>query len=311
LKAVLGGGIVILAVATATALSRGVLFAEPDEFKAQADLFDYDAKADLEIKERSVTRRGQASVHDLGFNAQSGKEVPAYLVMPEGKGPWPAVLWVHWLGEPETTNRTQYLEEAVSLASRGILSLLVEAMWSAPGWYENRVPEEDYERSIRQVVALRRAMDLLASRPGVDRARLGFVGHDYGGMYGMMMAGVDRRAKAYVYVAVAPSLNHWAFFARQPRSKADYLRQNAMLELTDYLRQVKNASTLFQFATKDAYVSRADASVLFAATADPKARQSYETDHAMSTPQIAEDRDAFLVKELLGSPPEAPGAPSR
>ena len=52
-----------------------------------------------------------------------------------------------------------------------------------------------------------------------DKTRLGFVGHDYGGMYGMLTAGLDRRARTYVYVAVAPSLNHWAFFGRQPRSK--------------------------------------------------------------------------------------------
>ena len=70
-------------------------------------------------------------------------------------------------------------------------------------------------------------MDLLESQPDVDKARIGFVGHDYGGMYGMIMAGVDRRARTYVYIAVAPSLNDWAFFARQPVSKADYLRQNA------------------------------------------------------------------------------------
>ena len=141
-------------------------------------------------------------------------------------------------------------------------------------------------------------MDLLASQPNVDKARLGFVGHDYGGMYGMMMAGVDRRAKAYVYVAVAPSLNNWAFFARQPRSKADYLRRNATLELSDYLRQVRNASTLFQFANKDAYVSRADTLVVVNAAGDPKERRFYEADHAMNTPQIAEDRDAWLIKEL-------------
>lgn len=121
---------------------------------------------------------------------------------------------------------------AVGLA-QGVFSLLVDAMWSAPDWYNKRVPEEDYDSSIRQVIALRRAMDLLLSRSDVDKARVGFVGHDYGGMYGMMGAGVDRRARTYVYVAVVPSLNHWAFFARQPASKADYLRKNAVLELTD------------------------------------------------------------------------------
>jgi cephalosporin-C deacetylase-like acetyl esterase len=145
-------------------------------------------------------------------------------------------------------------------------------------------------------------MDLLVSRPDVDKARVGFVGHDYGGMYGMLAAGVDGRARTYVYIAVAPSLSHWAFFSRQPASKATYLRQNADLELTDFLRRVKNASTLFQFANNDAYVARADTQVVLAAAAEPKTRRFYDADHSMSVPQAAADRDEWLLKELVPSP---------
>jgi hypothetical protein len=126
-------------------------------------------------------------------------------------------------------------------------------------------------------------------------------------MYGMLMAGVDQRARTYVYVAVAPSLNHWAFFARQPKSKAAYLRQNATLELTDYLRQVRNASTLFQFAAKDVYVSAADTSVLLEAASGKKERKRYDADHAMAVPEAARDRAAWLTQELaLAAAPAAP-----
>jgi cephalosporin-C deacetylase-like acetyl esterase len=261
--------------------------------------FTYPASAPLDVKESGVEKREGATVHDIAFAANPGAPAQkAYLIVPEGKGPFAAVLWVHWLGEPATTNRTQYVAEAVALAPRGTVSLLVDAMWSASEWYGKRVPEEDYQNSIRQVIALRRAMDLLASRPDVDKARLGFVGHDYGGMYGMIAAGLDHRAKTYVYVAVASSLNDWAFFARQPKSKTEYLRQNAPLELTDFLRQVKNATTLYQFATHDDFVCRADTAVLMGATADPKERRFYDADHAMALPKAAEDRQAWLVKEL-------------
>jgi dienelactone hydrolase len=291
-----------LVLAASAARAQGAAGAGAEDFEARAALFAYDAAAPLDAKEAGVEKRAGAAVHDVAFVPLPGgaEVVKAYLVVPEGRGPFAGVLWVHWLGEPATTNRAQYLDEAVSLAPRGIVSLLVDAMWSAPDWYANRVPEQDYERSIRQVIALRRAMDLLSSKPEVDKTRLGFVGHDYGGMYGMLMAGVDRRARTYVYVAVAPSLSHWAFFARQPRSKADYLRQNAVLELTDSLRQVKNASTLFQFAKGDVYVSRADTIVVLNAAADPKERRFYDADHAMNGAAIAEERDAWLVKELAG-----------
>ncbi|HEX8703054.1 MAG TPA: prolyl oligopeptidase family serine peptidase [Myxococcaceae bacterium] len=279
--------------------------AEPeDEFKARVALFTYDTQAAFQLKEVSFEKRAGATVRDITFVAAPDREpVKAYLVVPEGAGPFAGVLWVHWLGEPKTTNRTQFLNEAVSLASKGVVSLLVDAMWSTPKWYGSRVPEQDYENSIRQVIALRRAMDLLVSQPHVDKTRIGFVGHDYGAMYGMLAAGVEPRAKTYVYIAAAPSLSDWAFFGKQPRSKADYLRQNAVLEPSDYLRQVKNASTLFQFGKTDEYVSHASTSVLFGAAQQPKERRFYEAEHSMKHPKAAEDREAWLLKEL--TPPAA------
>ena len=182
------------------------------------------------------------------------------------------------------------------------MSLLVDAMWSAPRWFGNRIPEKDYENSIRQVIELRRALDLLLSQSNVDKTRIGFVGHDYGAMYGMLMAGVDQRINTFVFIAATQSLNDWAFLGPQPKSKAAYLKQNSNLELTDSLRQVRNASKLFQFGKGDFYVSQADAAVLFAAAPEPKQRKLYEASHKMELNEIVKDRDEWLVKQLkLGS----------
>ena len=201
------------------AAAGGPAGSEGDNFSAQRALFIYDTNADLRVQELGVEKREQASVYDLTFAAAAEESpVKASLVVPDGRGPFAATLWVHWLGAPGTTNRTQHLGEAIALAPRGLISLLVDAMWAAPRWYNSRDPERDYENSIRQVVALRRALDLLASRPTVDRSRMGFVGHDYGAMYSMLMGGVDGRPKTYVYVAPANSFSDWAFFARQPKS---------------------------------------------------------------------------------------------
>jgi dienelactone hydrolase len=299
----------LLAAILALSWPLGALRA--DEFDAQAALFLYDAATDLKVEEAGVEKQGSASVHDIRFTPVPGQDpVNAYLVVPEGKGPFAGVLWVHWLGEPATTNRTEFLKEAVSLAPKGVVSLLVDAMWSAPEWYVKRVPEADYENSIRQVVAIRRAMDLLLARGDVDKARVGYVGHDYGGMYGMIANGLDRRARTHVYIAVVPSLSDWAFFSRQPASKVEYLRKNAVLELTEYVRQVKGASTLFQFAKNDVYVSRADSAVLMGAAADPKERRFYDADHAMAVAPAVSDRDAWLLKELSLGGPGLPPLPS-
>jgi dienelactone hydrolase len=278
------------------------------DFAERDGLFHYEAHADLAIKEDGVERRNGVAIHDLSFVAvpATQQRVNAYRVVPAGKGPFAGILWVHWLGEPATSNRSQYLAEAVALAADGIESVLVDAMWSDPDWYAKRDPEGDFDASIRQTIALRRAMELLVSDREVDGKRVGYVGHDFGGMYGILAAGVDRRAKTYVFVAVAPSLLEWAFFATQPKSKLDYIRRNAVLELSDYLHRIDNASVLFQFAKNDAYVSRASTGVLLNAVSGPKERKFYDADHAMNKPEIAQDRDAWLRKELLPA-----NAPSR
>ena len=271
------------------------------EAAARTALFRYKADSPITVKEVSSEQRGDVTVRDITFSPGPGRETKAYLVVPNGNGPFAGILWVHWLGE-EKSNRTQFLDEAVELAPKGAVSLLVDAMWSAPEWFGKRVPEKDYENSIRQVIELRRALDLLLSQSNVDKSRIGYVGHDYGAMYGMLMAGVDQRINTFVFIAATQSLNDWAFLGPQPKSKAAYLKQNSILELTDYLRQVRNASKLFQFGKGDFYVSQADAAVLFAAAPEPKQRRLYEAPHKMELKEIARDRDEWLVKRLkLGS----------
>ena len=271
------------------------------DFATRKTLFRYKAALPVAVKEVSTEQRGDVTFRDITFSPVAGREVKAYLVVPKGNGLFAGILWVHWLGE-ERSNRTQFLEEAVELAPKGVVPLLIDAMWSAPEWFGKRIPDDDYKNSIRQVVEFRRALDLLLSQSNVDKARIGFVGHDYGAMYGMLMAGVDQRVNTFVFIAATQSLNDWAFLGPQPKSKAAYLKQNSVLELTDYLREVKTASKFFQFGKGDAYVSPADASVLFAAAPEPKQRKNYEASHKMESKEIVSDRNDWLVKQLkLGS----------
>jgi dienelactone hydrolase len=280
---------IVLALLLALALTT---YAQSDG----AALFRY-KESRITVNEVKSEQRGDVTVRDITFSPGPGRETKAYLVVPKGNGPFAGILWVHWLGE-EKSNRNQFLDEAVELAPKGTVSLLVDAMWSEPEWFGKRIPEKDYANSIRQVIELRRALDLLLSQANVDKTRIGFVGHDYGAMYGMLMAGVDQRVGTFVFIAATQSLNDWAFLGPQPKSKAAYLKQNANLELTDYLRQVKNASKFFQFGKGDFYVSQADAAILFKAATEPKQRRLYDAPHKMQSPEITKDRDDWLIKQL-------------
>ena len=261
------------------------------------DIFAYDRTAPLQVTELARETRGDAVVRDITF-VPVDQPVKGYVVSPANAKTGPAILFVHWLGEPATTNRTEFLAEAVALAERGVTSVLVDTMWAAPKWYGKRIPEDDYAQTIHQVIELRRAMDLLLAQSGVDPQRVAFVGHDFGAMYGMIASALDHRAKAYVFMAPTPHFADWFFFARQPKDAAAYRAQISSIDPVLYVPKLAPARIFFQFANKDEYVSADEAAEFFAATGVPKQTATYEAGHDLHTAEVAADRVAWVAREL-------------
>ncbi len=266
-------------------------------------MFEYDASAPLAIEEVSSEQRGSVTVKDIAYPSPvTGKPIKAYLVLPAGEGKFPGVLYVHWY-EPEnpTSNRTEFLDEAVNMAEQdGIVALLPETMWSEWTWYQQgRTLESDYDDASRQVIELRRGLDVLLAQVQVDSERVAYVGHDFGAMYGTLMGAVDQRPDAYVLIAGASNFNQWMLFGvpEDRAGLADYKAKMDELAPTRFISQV-NAPVLFQFGTEDFYTPQADYEDYFAAALDPKTLKTYKTEHAMILDEIREDRLAFLREHL-------------
>src|SRR5437763_8895516 len=97
--------------------------------------FDYDQKASLNLKQIGVQHRANATVYDITYDSPKGGVVPAYLVVPKGRGPFAAVVWGHWCWQNSSMrNRKEFLEEAVALAQSGLVSLLPDDPMSRPGY---------------------------------------------------------------------------------------------------------------------------------------------------------------------------------
>jgi dienelactone hydrolase len=261
--------------------------------------FAYDARAPLDLRdEAAALKKGDVTVRDVSFAAATpGERTRAFLVLPKEGDKHSAVLWVHWLGEPKTTNRTEFLDDAIELARTGTVSLLVDAQWSTPRWFKTRTTDGDYDASIRQVKDLRRALDALLAQPGIDPARVGFVGHDFGGMYGSLLAAVDPRARFYVIMAVTTKLSDWFLLGAPPKSKPDYVAKMAPLEPTLYLARARGGF-LFQFAKNDEYVTRAHADEYVAAAQGDKQALFYDADHGLDVPAAHQDRITWLRAKL-------------
>src|SRR5258705_12415467 len=168
--------------------------------------FDYDQTAPLAIKTVKTESRGEARLYDITYASPKGGVVPAFLVAPKGKGPFAAIIWGHWYWQnSEMRNRKQFLEEAVALASAGVVSLLTDGPVARPGHVQDRTPlnEQQATDMVQQVIDMRRGLDLLLARKDVDPKRIAFVGHSYNASVGAILSGVDRRFKAFVLMAGA------------------------------------------------------------------------------------------------------------
>jgi len=249
---------VFLVVAAAPVPARAVL---------PASTFSYDATAPLDVRIARSWREGTTTFEDVTFASPFSRRIHAQIVVPAGAGPRPGVLFVHWLGDPKTTNLTEFLPDARALAGRGIVSVLVDAMWAAPEWFDKgRSPDTDYADSIHQVVDLRRAIDLLLAQPDVDAQRIAYVGHDFGAMYGAVLSGVDARPKFYVLMAGTTSFSDWFLLGAQPKDKAAFVAQMRVLDPPDYLAAGTERKLMLQFSLHDQYVSM-PAALRFAAAA--------------------------------------------
>ena len=100
-----------------------------------ASLFDYDRSLAFDLKEDSAKEQDGVTVRDVNYAAHTPQRqrIKAYLIQPGGKGPFAGVLFFHWYGTPNG-NRTQFLNEAVSLAKQGTATLLIQGYfpWAVP-----------------------------------------------------------------------------------------------------------------------------------------------------------------------------------
>lgn len=266
------------------------------------DLFVYDRKAPLDIREVGQRPKGDSLVREFTFATPFDRRRAAYLVRPDdsNQNQLAAVLYVHWY-EPDSpdSNRTQFLEESIHLAGQGVVSMLVETMWSDREWFIKRTQEEDRHNSVEQVIELMCAMDILLAEPGVDPVRFAYVGHDFGAMYGVLMGSLDPRPKSYVLMAGTPRFPDWYLY--YPRlegaARQAFIDTFEVFDPVSHVANLAPAPVLFQFGKDDFHVPVERGEEFYHAAKDPKEIRWYDAGHGLD-PQAATDRIQWLTRQL-------------
>src|SRR5688572_8163036 len=251
---------------------------------------------------RVIGKRTQEGVEHrlLVMQTPFGYRRAAELIGPENEGPHAAILYVHWY-EPEsvTSNRSQFHEEAKEIARGGAICLLVETLWSDPDFFLKRAQEDDVQNSIEEVVNIRRAMDLLLSQPNVDTKRFAYVGHDFGGMYGVLAGSLDRRPTHYVVMAATPRFPDWYLYGPKLEGEARemFIRQMSTIDPIAHIPNLSPASVFFQFATDDPHVPKERVEEFFERAKQPKEIKWYHTGHGLHE-EATRDRTIWLKEKL-------------
>jgi dienelactone hydrolase len=270
--------------------------------------FRYDRLAPLNLTDRGiVNKRYPVKIHDVSYQSPMGGEVPAFLIVPPGKARKPAVIYMHGSGG----NRLEDLAQATWMAARGAVTMTITSPFERPD-----APtalsgiagiQQQRDLTIQAIVDLRRAVDVLQSRPDVDRNRIGFVGWSSGARMGALLASAEHRIRAYVLQSGgSPPVADYVKAA--PASLRPELTQ--LLGAVDPLAAIPHAHPsllLFQDGRKDTIVPHAALVGLAAAASKPKQIRWYDAGHA-PTKQEIRDEMAWLAQKLQIHGPPVKGA---
>lgn len=264
------------------------------------NIHDYQTLDEKDI--RLIRKRAEEEVERqlLVMQTPFGYRRVAELFFPQTEGPHAAILYIHWYEPPSPdSNRSQFVGEAMEMARSGAACLLIETLWSDPDFFLKRTHAEDLQNSIEELANIRRAMDLLLSQPGVDAGRFALVGHDFGGMYGVVAGSLDRRPTHYVVMAATPRFPDWYLYAPQLEGepREEFIRQFSPLDPIAHIPNLSPAPVLFQFGTDDPHVPEDRAREFYKAAKDPSEVKWYELGHGLNLDATA-DRKEWLKENL-------------
>ena len=270
--------------------------------------FDYDRHAALGLKQIGVQHREHANVYDVTYASPKGGVVPAYLVVPKGKGPFAAVIWGHWYWDNSSMrNRKQFLDEAVVLASAGVVSLLPDGPVARPGHVTTKEPlnEQQAVDLVQAVVDMRRGVDLLLARRDVDPKRIAFVGHSYNAEVGAFLSGIDRRFKAFVLMAgpLSDEVNMKSKEYQEYRQKIGpekfdaFVAKYYWLDEGKYVAHAAPAFVFLQYASQEKFLNPDRAHEYEKVVSEPKLLKIYDAAHALNA-EARRDRIQFLTEQL-------------
>ncbi|QDT33367.1 alpha/beta hydrolase family protein [Thalassoglobus polymorphus] len=175
---------------------------------------------DPQVTILETEKRENFQQNKIRFKWAPHEETTGYLLIPEGKGPFPGVVTVYY--EPETGIGlgSEYRDYAYQLARRGFATLSIGTTENSNAkiysMYYPSLEDAKVQPLSMLGYAAANAYYVLANRAEVDADRIGIVGHSYGGKWAMFASCLfDKFACAawsdpgIVFDDTRQSINYW------------------------------------------------------------------------------------------------------
>jgi dienelactone hydrolase len=271
--------------------------------------FAYEVSQPLDLRDRGRVNGASypIAVRDVSYAVPGGR-IDGYLAVPPRGGRLAAVVYLHGSGG----GRGELLVPAVWLAGRRAVALTITAPSSAAGAEPGGLtPAQSLARqrrlTVADVVAVRRAVDLLRSLPQVDARRIGFVGWSLGARTGAILAGVEPRIRAFVLMSGGATAVS-TYVAQAPAALRPAVRRT--LTAIDPLRWIARArpgTILLEDGRKDTVVPRSALLALARAAPRGTVLRWYAAPHELSVAAYRDQLD-WLSRKLAIRGPAVPGA---
>lgn len=263
---------------------------------SEAEPFAYDDEQALAIEAGPPRAKDGVVVREVTY-ASGADRVQAYLVVPSGvESRLPGVLHLHGAGG----DRDEQLAVARRLVQRGAVALTITAPSQAKEPPAGLAPEAalrwQRDETVEDIVAARRALDLLAADERVDPDRLALVGWSMGGRQAAMVAGVDDRVRTTVLMSTG-AVPVSEYVAAAPESFRDDVEEVLPgIDPLAYVGEVEGA-VLVQAARSDSIVPQQALQSVVDALPDGATVEWYRTDHALDE-AATRNRLEWLAEEL-------------
>lgn len=247
-------------------------------YEQLVELFDYDTKEPLSYRVTYEELQDGVTVQDITY-PDGGFGVLGKLVIPAGKGPFPAVLYAAGY----TVSPSFFLPEMVAFAKEGYAGLAIGNRFGLE-LYSTLDTTTTIEGYAHYVTDLRRGLDLLETLPQIDAERIGFVGHSLGCAVGSILSGLETRVGAYALMACGGYVSDpaWSYcgtdacFSATDEDRSQYQERLAVLNPVDYIGRGGGAAFLVQASKTDQIALEPNVVALYDAAPQPKSLTWYE-----------------------------------